>query len=178
MNVWTIRRFSGAGFVVALMALLLGGCNMLPWQGAETDRQFITSAAESGLAEVELSRLALQRASDPAVRDYAERMVNAHIEANQQLVGIAAEEGISTPRSLSPEHEQLRQELAGLSGSAFDRRYMEAQIAEHRRAINLFEETAEEAESAQLRRFASNTLPTLETHLQRARQVAQEVGSA
>src|SRR5512140_2446637 len=91
-----------------------------------SDDQFATKAAQAGLAEVELGRLASQKAQSPEVKQFAEQMVNDHTQANQQLKQAAA--GMNIPESLDPEHQALKDKLSGLSGNDFDREYIKAQL--------------------------------------------------
>jgi len=141
--------------------------------GAE--REFMMKAAQGGLAEVEFGQLASQRAANPAVKQFGQRMVNDHSKANDQLKQLALRKGVLIPAELDSEHKELMDKLAKLNGAAFDREYMKNMVEDHEKDVKEFQEQAEGAADPDLKAFASNTLPTLEQHLQMARDTAKKV---
>ena len=62
-----------------------------------SDRAFMTKAAQGGLAEVELGRIAAQRATDPQVKQFAQRMVDDHGKANDKLKQVATSKNLTLP---------------------------------------------------------------------------------
>src|ERR1041385_8374956 len=68
------------------------------------DRQFMIDAARDGIAEVELGRLAAQRAASPDVRAFAQRMATDHAAANQELMQLAQSKGMTLPQEMGPAH--------------------------------------------------------------------------
>ncbi len=138
------------------------------------DREFLTKAIQAGLAEVQLARLALENAQDEQVRGFAERMVQDHTAANQQLVSLAETAGMTPPTEMDPQHQALRQELSGLSGEEFDRRYMESQVQDHRTAVELYSTEATQP-SGPVDQLAGELLPRLREHLEMAQQISQSM---
>ncbi len=136
------------------------------------DREFLTKAIQAGLAEVQLARLALENAQDEQVRGFAERMVQDHTAANQQLVSLAETAGMTPPTEMDPQHQDLHQQLSELSGEEFDRRYMESQVEDHRTAVELYSTEATQP-SGPVDQLAGQLLPTLQEHLERAEQISQ-----
>jgi putative membrane protein len=140
------------------------------------DRTFIMEAAAGGLAEVQLGRLASQKASRSEVKEFGQMMVTDHTRANDQLMKIAQSKGVTTPPSLKPDHKAAQDHLSKLSGEAFDRAYMQHMVKDHQKDVALFRKQSTGASDAEVKQFASATLPTLQKHLQRAQEIEQIVG--
>jgi putative membrane protein len=130
------------------------------------DRQFMTKAAQGGMAEVELSRLALQRSKSNQVKQFAQRMITDHTQANAQLMQLAQQKGVRVPRTLDAQHQQIRARLQRLSGNNFDREYMSVMDKDHDQTVNLFQSATQQAQDPDVNTFANNTLPKLQDHLQ------------
>ena len=141
----------------------------------EADREFVSRAATGGTAEVELGRVATQRAVRPSVRSFAERMVADHGRANAELAALARREGLDVPTALEPSQQAMRDRLSGLSGPDFDRAYMSEIVRDHTEDIALFERAAEISSDPDLKAWAARSLPMLRDHLALARQVNSEV---
>jgi len=139
------------------------------------DKHFVMKASASGLAEVNLSTLALRRAANPTVREFAQHMVNDHMRANQQLLNLANKQQIAAAEKMDEKHTTLRDKLAKLEGAEFDREYMEAMVKDHEEAVKLFEKQSKEGQDAALKAAAGELLPRLKKHLEIARNICKEV---
>jgi putative membrane protein len=127
------------------------------------DKGFVTEAAEGGMTEVDLSKLA-EKSGNPEVKHFAERMVRDHSAANAELTSIAAGLGIEMPKTLASEHQRIRDQLRSMHGKAFDQHYMRLMVDDHDKAVKLFRQEAGSAQNAELKQFAQKTLPTIEQH--------------
>jgi putative membrane protein len=145
-------------------------------KGTSQDRTFIVEAAAGGMAEVELGRLATQKASRSEVKEFGQMMVDDHGKANDRLMKIAQDKGLAAPHALEPEHEALRDRLSKLSGAAFDREYIREMVKDHQKDVASFRKHATAASDPEVKQFASSTLPTLEKHLDRAKELQQMLG--
>jgi putative membrane protein len=132
---------------------------------SSSDVSFAKEAAIGGMSEVELGQLAVQKASDPRVKQFGQRMVDDHTKANDALKAAAAQEGITLPTSTDTKHEEFRAKLDKLSGPQFDEAYTKVMVRDHKEDVAAFEKQAKAA-SSPVQKFAANTLPTLESHLQ------------
>jgi putative membrane protein len=139
------------------------------------DRAFVMEAAAGGMAEVELGRMAGEKASSDQVKQFGRMMVTDHSKANQELAKIAADIQLMAPHALKPEHQEAVDRLSKLSGDAFDRAYIQLMVKDHKKDVALFKRQASSADHPDIRQFASATLPTLERHYERAQQLQQEV---
>lgn len=139
---------------------------------SSSDRQFINEAAQDGLAEVQLGQLASERAASDAVKQFGQRMVQDHTQVNNQLQQLATQKGVTLPKTLNNENQQVKQRLSKLSGAQFDREYMNHMVQAHEKDVAAFESQAQQGQDADVKAFAAQRLPALQEHLQEARSIA------
>ena len=142
---------------------------------SSADQQFVTKAAQGGMAEVELGQLAAQKAQNPQVKQFGQKMVDDHTKANDQLKQVASQEGVTLPTGLDAKDQALKDRLSKLSGDQFDRVYMQHMVQDHKKDIADFQKEANNGKDQQVKQFAQQTLPTLKEHLQMAQQDEQAV---
>lgn len=145
---------------------------------AHADRKFIENAAEGGLAEVQLGQLAAQKAQSPEVKQFGQKMVDDHSKANDQLKQIASSKGVDLPTDLKSADKREHDRLSKLNGADFDREYMKHMVSDHKKDVSEFEKEAKSGKDADVKSFASSTLPTLQQHLQLAQQADAAVRTA
>lgn len=143
-----------------------------------SDKTFVDKAIQGGKAEVELGQLAMQRATNPDVKAFAQRMVHDHTQANEKLGQIADREGISVPKKVSTKDAELKARLENLHGEAFDKAYMENMVQDHKKDIAAFQHQSANGQNSSVRQFATDTLPILQSHLQQAESVASKVNAS
>src|SRR5215203_95461 len=136
------------------------------------DRDFLMDAAMGGLMEVELGRLAAQQGTSDAVKQFGQRMVDDHSQANTQLMTLASGKGITLPTALDEKHQKDVTKLSAMSGAEFDRAYSKMMLKDHNKDVSEFEKQSTKGTDADLKAFASKTLPTLQEHLQMARALS------
>lgn len=132
-----------------------------------TPATFVATAVQDGMTEVALGKLALSKSSNKDVTAFAEKMVQDHGQADQQLESIAKSKGLKVPTKLDAKHEAIVNRLSGKSGAAFDRAYAEHMAKGHAQAVAMFE-SASRLSDPELAEFARKTLPTLQEHQQLA----------
>jgi len=129
------------------------------------DKKFVKESALGGLAEVELGKLATQKGSSDAVKQFGQRMVDDHSKANEQLKQAAAKSNIEVPASLDSKHQSRVDKLAKLSGPEFDKAYLKDQVKDHENDVDKFKDEAQNGSDPNVKQFAMATLPTLQEHL-------------
>lgn len=142
------------------------------------DQHFMKEAAEGGMAEVELGELAADKASSPDVKDFAQRMVKDHSQANDQLKQIALQKNVTLPTSPSAKDEMTKNRLSKMSGDAFDKAYMADMVKDHKKDIATFQKESSGGQDPDVKQFASQTLPTLKDHLKQAESVSPKLTSS
>jgi len=143
-----------------------------------TDTKFVHEAAVGGMAEVALGRLAAQKASSPDVKQFGQRMVDDHSKANDELKTYASQKGVTLPADLDQAHKATEARLSKLSGEAFDKAYMADMVKDHDKDVASFKHASTTANDADLKAWASKTLPTLQEHQTMAKSINSKVGAA
>jgi putative membrane protein len=141
------------------------------------DAKFLTTAIQAGIAEVEMGRLARERTSNRQVRQFAQMMIDDHSNANAQLEALARAQDLTIPTEMDSTHQSLKEQLAALDGRAFDRAYIDNQVADHETVVALFTERAA-TDTDPVAQLAQRTLPKLRQHLEMARDIQEELGPA
>jgi|HubBroStandDraft_6_1064221.scaffolds.fasta_scaffold474058_2 putative membrane protein len=144
-------------------------------QLSSSDYKFMREADLGGMAEVQLGQIAKDRATDPAVKQFAEKMVNDHTQANQQLSQLASQKGATLPTEIPASERRETDHLLKLSGPEFDRAYMKHMVSDHKTDVKAFEHAAKKSSDPDVQAWAAKTLPTLQEHLQMAKQVDSNV---
>jgi len=129
------------------------------------DKKFVKESALGGMTEVELGKLAAQKASSDAVKQFGQRMVDDHSKANDQLKQVAGKSNIEVPAALDSKHQSRVDKLAKLSGPEFDKAYLKDQVKDHERDVDDFKSEAQGGSDENVKQFALQTLPTLQEHL-------------
>ncbi len=138
-----------------------------------SDTDFMKKAAQAGTMEIEASKLAQQKATDSAVKDFAARMVKDHQAAADDLKQLASRKNVTLPSTPDASDRATLDALKGLDGAAFDRRYADTVgVQAHVQAVTLFRGASQTASDTDVKAFAAKTLPTLEHHLDMARNLA------
>jgi putative membrane protein len=133
---------------------------------------YVTLAAASDMFEIQSSQMALTKAQNPAIRDFAQMMVTHHTQTSQQLMAAAQAAGMSPPPPMLPAPVQrMLSELQQASGAKFDRVYMRQQVLAHQMALALHRNYAASGDTPALRQVAAAATPIVEQHLVRARQL-------
>lgn len=139
------------------------------------DREFIVMAAQGNNAEIQTSRLALQKSTDQEIRRYAQQMIDEHSRANERLAAVAAQYGVTLPSDPGPLNTAIAQQLTPLNGAEFDRAYMEAQENAHLRSIGLYRTVIQQGQAADVQAYASAILPSVDNHYQMANQMVNQL---
>lgn len=147
---------------------------------AQAERQtqiFVTLASLTDRFEIEAGQLALERAKDTAVRQFAQSMIDEHTKAGAKLKAALAAAGMqpsqdSSRAGLDTSRRETLEALRQEQGAAFDKAYMAAQLEEHREALDLYGDYAQTGAIPSLKTMAEEALPMIERHLQQAEQLA------
>jgi len=134
------------------------------------DSDFVTKAAQGGMAEVAMGRLAVQNGSDPAVKSFGQRMIDDHTKANGELKACVAKKGIAVPANVDSKQQATIDRLSKLNGAAFDKAYMRDMVKDHQEDVAEFQRESNNGADPDIKAFAAKTLPTLQEHLKLAQQ--------
>jgi putative membrane protein len=140
-----------------------------------TAERFVLHASAGGMAEVALGKLAMTKATSGEVRKFAQQMVEDHTKANKQLMQIAESKQLPVARDMDKKHQEMERKLSEMTGEQFDREYIKGQVKDHEEAVALFTKFAENGQDADLKGFATQTLPTLKEHLKHVKDLAERM---
>ena len=133
------------------------------------DRGFLKKAAGAGMKEIDVSRAVLDRLSNMHAKDLAQMMITDHTAANEELMTLAANKGVTLPA----EDLSVSADWAKKTGD-LDRAYAKEMVSDHVGAVKLFENASQSADP-DIAAFARKTLPTLQHHLAMAQELAKDV---
>jgi putative membrane protein len=141
----------------------------------QNDTEWAVEVADMGMCEVELSKLALERATIPAVKQFAQTMIDEHSKANDELKGAAAQKNISLPTTLGDKHQKKLTDLREKTGKDFDEAYTDLMVETHKAAVDKFKKQADKGEDAELKSWAAGKVATLEHHLEMAKALEKTI---
>lgn len=137
----------------------------------EDDSEFMVMAAEVDMKEIELGKMAQQKAMNAEVKSYGKMMVDHHTKASQTTKDLAQRKNITLPAGETEKVREAKQDLQDKTGRDFDEAYIDKMIDAHEKAIDKMERASENAKDADIRMWAANMLPTLRTHLDEAKRL-------
>ncbi|MBX7174574.1 MAG: DUF4142 domain-containing protein [Pyrinomonadaceae bacterium] len=142
-----------------------------PTNVAVVQDNFWEKAAQGGLAEVELAKIALTNSKNAEVKNFANMMVTDHTKVNNELKELAAKKKVVLPLETDSSHKSTLEDFKKLTGDDFDKKYVEAMVADHEEDIKMFEDQSQDNSDPDLKAFAANTLPKLKTHLEAIKKI-------
>ena len=154
---------------------LRAGDDTLRGQLSAADYKFVTAATEGGTKEVEASKIAVEKATSPAVRDFAQHMVEDHQKANTELSQLVAQKGAKAPEAADLAKDKSMMKLGKFVGAEFDKTYMKCMVSDHEATVKLFEKEVAKGSDTELKDWASKTLPNLQHHLQMAKETSDSL---
>ena len=109
-------------------------------QTADMDKQFLATASQSDYTEITFSKLAADKATNPQVKAYAQKMITDHMTLETEMKPFADKWGVTPVMTLDPMHQQKYDALQQLSGMEFDKAYMMGMDDDHHTALKLFKQ--------------------------------------
>jgi putative membrane protein len=155
-------------FIAAAAALALASSGVCAQQKAPAEAMFFAKkVASANTFEIQSSELAKDRAQSADVKSFAEQMISDHTKAGEDFKAALQQANVSPAPAEQPGAKQRATltKLRNAQGAAFDKAYVDAQLAAHKEAVTLFRTYSKRGRTAPLKEFAANTLPTLEHHL-------------
>jgi putative membrane protein len=133
--------------------------------------KFVTEVASASMAEVQLGQMAANKAENNEVKTFGQEMVTDHSKANDELKSLASSKNISIPPALTDDDQKKVNKLQDKAGKDFDEDYMDMMVDDHEKVVDKFKDASTNLSDADVKAWASKTLPTLQHHLDMARQI-------
>lgn len=132
---------------------------------SEDDSKFLVFAADGGMTEVEASKLAQSMGTSKQVKEFSDQMIKDHTMAGNELKSLAATKNVTLPATVGEDHQKAINELSNKKGADFDKAYVNMMVDNHQETVDKFKDASENAKDADIKAFATKTLPTLQGHL-------------
>jgi putative membrane protein len=137
------------------------------------DGLFTAAATDGNLSELTLSQLGVQKATDPELKRFSQRMIDAHNRMGQEMATLLAQKGLRVPQMVDVRSQFCAESLAGLSGEEFDRCYAKAQLVAHMESLAMFEAEAERGLDPNIKALAAKFVPHIKAHLDEIKPIAK-----
>src|SRR5688572_4130122 len=142
----------------------------------DLDKHFMKSVAGGNMFEIQLSQLAQQKSQDEKVKQFAQKMVQDHTKAGEELKQLAQSKGVQLPQQLPEMKQEELQIFQTLSGAEFDQAYKSCMKVGHAKNVAAFEEKSKHAKDAELKAWTAKTLPVLQQHKQHVMAMTGDKG--
>lgn len=133
------------------------------------DADFAVKAANSGMTEIEASKLALSTSTNANVKKYAQMIIDEHTAAGAKLGSLASSKNITVPTALSTDSQDKINDLGKKKGKDFDKAYVDMMVSDHKDAVDAFQKENSNTADADLKAFTAETIPVLQKHLDEAK---------
>ena len=140
-------------------------------KASAADTAFIKKAADGGMTEVELGKVAEKNGSKDDVKSFGSHMVKDHGKANEDLKSVASKMNVTVPDKVSAEHQAMIDKMSKTTGAAFDTAYVKEMVASHEKTIASFEAAKGKVGNEDLKKFIDDTLPVIKEHLEMAKKM-------
>jgi len=150
---------------------------------ALTDANIAAIVKTANDADIDNGKAARSTTKNLKVREFAVQMITDHTSLNKQVDDLTKKLNVSpedndASRAFKTTADAKRDSLKQLKGTAFDKAYIDAEVAVHEQVLDLLDKTLiPAAQSADLRTLLQNARPIISTHLDHAKQVQQALGA-
>lgn len=137
------------------------------------EKTFIKKAANGGMTEVNLGKLAAEKGDSKEVKDFGSQMVKDHSKINDNLKEVAGKLGVTLPEKVNAMHQAKIDKMEKMSGTAFDKAYVNGMVMAHEKDIAEFEKAGKEVKNEDLKKFIDDSVPTMKEHLEMIKKFSQ-----
>jgi putative membrane protein len=164
------------GFIISLpISLVLAADKSSSSNLSPADQNFVKEAAVGGMMEVELGKIAADKATNDKVKAFGRQMQEDHGKAAEELKALASSKAVQVPTALAGKQKKTVDRLSKLSGPEFDRQYIRAMIEDHKADLKAFQREAEKGKDTDIKQFASKYVPMIKNHLEMAQSTAEQL---
>ena len=164
------------GFIITLpISLVVAADKNSSSALSRGDQNFVKEAAAGGMMEVELGKIAADKATNDKVKAFGRQMQEDHGKAGEDLKTVAASKGVQIPTALEGKQKRTVHRLSKLSGPEFDRQYIRAMIEDHKEDLKAFQREADKAKDPDIKQFADKYVPMIKNHLEMAQTTGEQL---
>ncbi|HEU5053596.1 MAG TPA: DUF4142 domain-containing protein [Hanamia sp.] len=136
---------------------------------------FVQEAATGGMMEVQLGNIAQKNSNNKDIKDYGKMLADDHSSANDKLKDIASKKNITVPNSVTSDQQDKIDKLSKETGTTFDKDFISMAVDDHQNDIDKFKKAEDNIQDADLKDFIAKTLPTLQKHLDKAKEIKKKM---
>lgn len=140
-------------------------------KASAADTAFMKKAADGGMTEVELGKVAEKNGQKENVKSFGSHMVKDHGKANDDLKDVASKMNVTLPDKVSAAHQAKIDKMSKMSGAAFDTAYIKGMVEDHTKTVADFEKASGTVKNEDLKKFIEDTLPVIKEHLKMAKEM-------
>jgi putative membrane protein len=141
----------------------------------DSDKTFLTNAAQGNLDEIKLGELAEQKSTNPQVKAFAHTMIVQHKMLEQKMAPFAQQWSIVPPTTLDSENQQEFDKLSALSGSEFDKEYVSNAVQQHKQTLDAFDQELNTTSDQQFKQAVMKGKSVVAAHLKMAEGLEAKV---
>ena len=167
---------------VAMSAAVLG-MGLVAAMGASTaraqsdqDKQFLMTASQSDYTEMTFSKLALQKSTNPQVKQYAQKMITDHTKLEAEMKPFADKMGVTPVTTLDADHQQKYDQLSSMSGTDFDKGYMSAMDTDHHKSLDNFKSELSSTQDPSFKKVVAKGEKVVAQHTEMADKMSTKMG--
>lgn len=136
----------------------------------KADQKIVKDMARANMAEIEAGKIAVSKSQSAEVKAYAQRMIDDHTKALNDVTTLAQTKGVTLPTEVDAKHKAMAAKLNRLTGDAFDREYMkQAGVSDHTKVHAMLKKDSTRAKDPDVKALAAKMMPTVEEHLTSAK---------
>ena len=163
------------GFIVSWLIGMAAAADKSATKLSRADENFVKEAAAGGMMEVELGKIAAEKATNDKVKAFGRQMQQDHGKANDELKTLAGNKGVPLPAALEGKQKRTVDRLSKLSGPEFDRQYIRTMIEDHKEDLKAFQREADNGKDPDVKQFASKYVPMIKNHLEMAQTTGDQL---
>lgn len=139
---------------------------------AKGDANRLVAIAQANIAEVEAGKMALEKSSNPDVKQFAQSMIDDHGKGLEETKKVAAAKNVTLPDEPDAAHKKMAAQLKKMSGAAFDKEYVsKAGVADHTKVLAALKADQANARDADVKALAAKLEPTVAHHKEMAEKL-------
>lgn len=146
-------------------------------QSRQMDKRFLTQVTQASMLNVAMGKLALEKSSNDAVKQFGQKMATDHDRGLAIFKKVATKDGVTVSDELDAKHKERLEKLAKLSGPEFDRAYVKDQLKAHQQMVSYFESEADNGTDTTAKKMATNMLPAVQRHLDEAKELNKSLST-
>jgi putative membrane protein len=139
------------------------------------EKEFLDKAANDNMAQIQMGRIAQQKSQNPQIQQFGQTLVSDHQNAQDKLQNIAQQNNVTLPSSLDQQHQTEANRLSKLAGTQFDKEFLSSEVNGLQNALQDYKNISENAKDPAVKQYASNAVPVIQKHLNRAQDLKQNM---